>query len=233
LQFNESQTNLIEVGAHWQSKDYYDRADLTSLPTLDDIPILADKNIIKGKLAQGFKAEYRVFDGGTGDFESYVGRTVPLTQTFLGLEVATEAEAWTLREILYGLKGRQKTFWAPSYRMDFTVTETIGASDVAVTFEENDFHRFAEDAPDPWGAIMIQTVDGTQYFREITATSAPVAGEETITIAQLGTEVLVSDIVFASLLVRSRLDTDNITIEHLRTGNIKVRVPLAGVKESA
>jgi hypothetical protein len=117
--------------------------------------------------------------------------------------------------------------------MDFTVTETIDATDTAITFEENDFHRFAEDAPDPWGAIMIQTLDGTQYFRKITATSAPVAGEETITIAQLGTEVLVPNIVFASLLVRSRLDTDNITIEHLRTGNIKIRMPLAGVKESA
>jgi hypothetical protein len=224
---------MIVVGAHWQSNDYYNRADLTSLPVLDGIPIIADKNIIKGKLSQGFKAEYRIFDGGTGDFESYSGRTVPLTQTFLGLEVATEAEAWTLRKILYGLRGRQKTFWAPSYRMDFTVTETIDATDTTITFEENDFHRFAEDAPDPWGAIMIQTVDGTQYFRVITATSAPVAGEETITIAQLSSEVLVSNIAFASLLVRSRLATDNITIEHLRTGNIKVRVPLAGVKESA
>ena len=180
-----------------------------------------------------FKIEYDLFDSVGGVFNTIVGRTVPETTTFLGIDVHTEAEAFTIRKILYGLKGRQKTFWLPTFRNDFTVTTTIGSADLTITFEENDFDRFVTDAPDPWSGLYIELFDGTQFFRLITGSTPPVAGEESISInSPLGQIVTAAEIRFASLLVRCRLNQDRISIDHMRLGNIRVRVPVVGVKES-
>jgi hypothetical protein len=237
LKFDETQTNVITIDADWISNDYADLGDLSALSTLDGIPILGENErnlIFKGKLPQGFRIDYDLFDSDGGDFGTVINRTVPETLTYLGMEVQTEAAAFALRKILYGLMGRQKSFWLPTFRNDFTITDDIGGADLDITFEENDFHRFAEDAPDPLGGIYIETWAGDQYFKMITATSSPVAGEETLTIDSfLGTPVAVAEIRKASLLVRSRFNRDRITIRHSHIGNYRLRVPVVGVKESA
>ncbi len=233
FQYEETQNNIITLDAQWLSNDFEDLSDLSSLPTLDGIPILADPNLIDTTLAQGFNADYDLFDTVGGPFQAFRNRTVPETQTFRGFEVAGDAAAWTLRQILYGLKGRQKSFWMPTFRNDFTVVVPIGAADLNITFEENDFHRFAEDGPDPWGGFYLELVDGTQFFREIVGTTAPSGGQESITLgASLGQAVTLAEIRISGLLVRSRFDQDRIAIEWPRTGNIKSRIPVVGVKES-
>lgn len=234
FKFEETQNNVITIDAQWLSNDYGDLADLSSLPTLDGIPILADPNLIDETLEQGFKINYDLFDSVGGDFQSIVGRTVPETQTFRGFEVRDDAAAFLLREILYGFQGKQKSFWLPSWRTDFTVTDDIGSSDLNIKIVESDFHRFVEDGPDPWSGIFIELFDGTQFFRTITATVAPSGGEETVTInSALGQAITVAEIRHAGLLIRSRFNQDRISIEHTQTGNIRVRIPVVGVKESA
>lgn len=234
LQFEETQNNVVTINAQWLSNDYANLGDVSSLPVLDGIPIMGAKNLMGSEsLTQGFQIKYDLTDSITGDFVVDIGRTVPEPRSFLGIEVATEAEAFTVRKILYGLKGKQKTFWLPTFRDDFTITQNIGAGDLTITFEENDFDRFVTEGPDPWGGIYIETFDGTQYFRTITGTTPPVAGEESISIGtSLGTVVTVPEIRMASILTRSRFNQDRLTIQHLRIGNIKLRIPVVGVKES-
>jgi len=233
FQFTETQNNIVTVNVNWLSNDPVDLGDVSSLPVLDGIPVLASNNLMEGRLSQGFKIKYQLIDSTVGLFQSVVDRTVPETFTTLGIEVATEAEAWTLRKILYGLRGKQKTFWLPTFRNDFTISQTIGPADTEISFVENDFHRFVEGGPDPWGGIYIELFDGTQIFRTIVGTTAPSAGEESVTIGtSLGVTILVPEIRRASLLVRSRFATDRISIKHLRVGNIQLRIPVVGVKES-
>jgi len=216
------------------SNDYADLGDLSSLPVLDGIPVLGDPNLIQGTLAESFKISYTIEDSVTGDFRAFVSRTVPEPSTFLGIEVATEAEAWVVRQIIYGLKGKQKSFWLPTFRNDFIVTQTIGSADLSIVFEENDFNRFVEGAPAPWDGIYLELFDGTTFFRTISGTTSPVAGEETVVLdLSLGTAVTVPEIRKMSLLVRSRFNQDRITIEHKRIGNISLRIPVVGVKESS
>jgi hypothetical protein len=234
FQFEETTNNIVTISADWLSNDYADLGDLSSLPVLDGIPVMGAKNLVDGgRLQQGFRIKYDLQDSQTGDFIAIADRTVPEPRTFLGIEVSTEAEAWVIRQIIYGLKGRQKSFWLPTFRDDFTVTQDIGAGDLSILFSENDFHRFVEDGPDPWGGIYIELFDGTQFFRTITGTTAAVAGEEAVAInASLGQAVTVADIRMMSILTRSRFNQDRISIQHTRIGNIKLRIPVVGVKES-
>ena len=233
ITFEETQNNIVRLNANWLSNDYADLADLSSLPTLGGIPVLGDPNLIQGTLSQGLQIRYSIEDSTTGDFRAFAGRTVPETKSFLGIEVATEAEAWVIREVIYGLKGKQKTFWLPTFRNDFIVTQNIGAADLSIVFEENDFHRFVEGAPAPWDGVYIELFDGTTFVQTLDDTTAPVAGEEAVVLrASIGTAITVPEIRKMSLLVRSRFNQDRIIIQHNRIGNITLRIPVVGVKES-
>lgn len=44
----------------------------------------------------------------------------------------TPAEAWSLRQWLYAIRGRQKKFLVPTFAEDLTLTQQIGAADVTV-----------------------------------------------------------------------------------------------------
>ncbi len=231
IEWAETSNNVLTIAVGWLTTDVTDLADLSSLGTLDGIPILDDLNFMDRTLDQSLRRDYDFLDSGSGVFEILFGRTVPEYATMKGFQPQTEAAAFELRKILYGLSGRQKSFWLPTFREDFKVTTGIGAGDVIIEVEDAGYDRFV-DAADPWAGIMIELFDGTRFFRQIVSSTPAVGGTETITIdSVLGSPVAVVDIRRASLMIRSRFNTDRIEIEHLQIGHLRVRIPVVGVKQ--
>lgn len=232
VEWSRRPTGATSLRIGWLSEDVADLGDLSGLPTHDSLPVLADFNFIDRTLEEKVTRKYELFDSESGTFEAIVGRIITELGTAKGFEARGAADTWTLREILYGLNGKQTSFFLPSWRQDFNLITTIGSADVNLDVDVVDYERFI-DTQDPYGDIMIQLKDGTQFFRNITnVVQGTSPTREVLTInASLGQIVTANDIAFFCYLNRVRLNVDKIEIEHTRLNEISVRVPVAGVIE--
>ncbi len=231
IEWAETPNNVVTISAGWLATEVVDLADLSSLDTLDGIPILDDLNFMDQTLDQSLRRKYHFFDSESGVFEILFGRTVPEYATIKGFQPQTDSAAWELRKILYGLHGKQQSFWLPTFRNDFQITSGIGAGDTLIEVEDAGYERFVDGA-EPWAGIMIEKRDGTRFFRRIIGSTPEVGGVEEIEIdSPLGVAVAAVDVRRMSLLVRSRFNVDRIEIEHMQIGNLRVRIPVVGVKQ--
>lgn len=230
IEWEESRNNVLFLSIGWLSESVADLGDLSSLPTHDGLPVLSGLNFMDNRLQGKVTRKYDMIDQESGVFEVLFGRTITEYSTTKGFEPKTDADCWLMRQILYGLNGKQTTFFLPSFRNDFQATGTIGASATDIEVELVGYDRLIDTA-DPYGDIMVELMDGTQIFRNITG-SASDGITDTITLnASLGQEVTIANTRFFSYLYRVRLNVDTVEIEHSRLSNMTVRVPLAGVKQ--
>lgn len=221
---------VTTLAVGWLSEDVADLGDLTSLPTHAGLPVFSDLNFMDQSLDEKITRKYDIFDNESGSFEVLFGRIISELGTVKGFFAKTAATAFTLREILYGLKGKQTTFFLPSFQNDFNLLVTIGAADTGIEVSPAGYTQFL-DGQDPWGDIMIRLKDGTDFFRNITnAVEATGPDREILTMdSSLGQVVTVAQIDFICYLHRARLNTDKVELEYHRVDDVSVRVPIAGV----
>jgi len=130
----------------------------------------------------------------------------------------TPADKWSRRRWVWGLKGRQKPFWLPTWRKDLVLASSIGASDTSITTA----HRAGVAS-----GRHIQIDDGSNvYYRQITSVT-PGSPNDTIGISSsLGSAVSSATISFLDLV---RLDTDLVEFIHSGSERTVVSVPVKGV----
>ncbi len=218
----------------WMTEESTDLADLSGLATHDGTVVFDDPNFIDGNtIEEGLKGKFQIFDSETGKFASLDRRLSPQLNFMKGFETHTEAESFLLRKRLYGLLGRQKSFYVPSWRKDFELVNAIGAADTNIDVVPVDYSRFNPTGHAPFGDIMIELNDGTRFFRKIISATVGIgapAREELEIDSSLGQTVSVSEIKRISYLYKVRLNSDVVEIHHIDRGVYSVRIPLAGVR---
>jgi hypothetical protein len=143
----------------------------------------------------------------------------------------TAQELWLIRQLLYALRGRQRSFWMPTYREDFVLTDPVGSTSTTLLMEQVGYERYI-DTSEPLGDIAIYLLDGSVFFREVTDVQPGVGDTEQFTIdSSLGVAVDPTDILRISYLVRSRLDSDSVSIIHRGLGRAQINVPVVGIIE--
>ena len=224
---------LQDFTCQWLAEEVTDLADLSGLPTHEGTVVFDDPNYIQDVLTETMMAKFRVFDGGVGNFVVAERRLSPEINFAKGFETQNDADSFTLRKRLYGLLGRQKAFYIPTFRKDFVLVNTIGGGDINLDVEPVGYTRFNPNTYAPFGDIMIELNDGTRFFREIVGTVEGVglpAREELEMKTNLGVPVLVSDVKRISFLYKVRLASDRIEIFHGNRGHYSVRIPLIGIR---
>jgi hypothetical protein len=234
IKYDEAQTNYILAKISWVFADTADLADQSSLTLMaaDSLPILAGPNFIDQGLEQGLKSNYGLFDNGSGDFKILPKRDRPLYEGFKGFYARGVADQWQLRQVLAGFYGKQKTFYLPTFREDFTAAATIGSADTSIEILEVGYNTHVT-ARGPWVGLQITLNDGTIFYRKIVGSDTSVTpGQEVLDIdSSLGQAVLTSEIRRISLMSLCRFASDNYQIEWNWSGDIEVRIPVVGVPE--
>lgn len=174
----------------------------SSYPQHDGIDVLTDAGIVR-RLTGDLKQAYGILDNGVGSFE------VTPTQTFSrkrGMIAFAENNAWSRRQWLYALRGRDTPFWVPTWERDLVLTAPIGASDTSITVQQ-----IAPVGTALVGRSIQIDNDGTYIHREITGATDG-AGTHTLDIAATGEGVpITAEIGF---MTRSRLDVDLLKLSH-------------------
>lgn len=222
----------LTVDIKWLAEEVVDLAEIDGNLTLfNGRPVLTGFNYVDETLAEKITEKYELFDSESGTFQPLERRTVPEYATQKGFETATPADSWDLRKLIYALRGKQRSFYMPTWRSDFVATDTIGSSDLNITVEEADHARFINGI-EPFAALMVLLNDGTQLFRNITGIAPGSPGEELVSIdVSLGQTVTVAEIRHISYLLLARLGSDRVIFRHRFKDVVSVRIPVIGVKQ--
>lgn len=232
VEWDLTPNGVLTLNAKWLAFETTDlAADDGDLTIYRGLPVLTGFNFVNDGLSESYADKYELFDNATGEFRALRRRTIGEYRSNKGFETDTAEDAWTLRQLIYALRGQQRTFWMPTWRNDFEVLDTIGPSDLDITVSEAAHSRFIAGT-EPFSSLMVLLRDGTQFFRQITGASEGAPGEETISIDNsLGQAVNPGDIQLVSFLYRARLGSDRVAFTHRHKGVVSVRTPIIGVKQ--
>ncbi len=160
--------------------------------------------------------------------ETVVKSQEPYRKRTLTMKALDRNEIYTLICFLYTLKGRLRSFWAPTYTDDITITTNILATDTQLTINNIDYNLI-------WfGSYMrsfieVRMHNGTIYRREITAAQAHATDTtlEFITIdSAFGVDITPDDISTISFFELVRLDTDTLTFNWQTSAVLQVQLPV-------
>ena len=216
------------IDMRWRSSEYKDLATDTGLTLYKSMPVFIDTNFLgSDSREEPFGGNAEFLDTNVGVF-SVIRKSFPKLDFKKRWEPETAAQVWALRLLIHALRGRQRSFWLPTYRNDFTLTEVIGAADTVLSVERSGYPRYLT-LNEPIKHIAIMLKNGTTYYREIINASDTGAVDNLTIDANLGSTIQIADVARISYLVRCRLNTDTVRIDHTGLGRATVEVPVRGV----
>lgn len=231
IQFSRPRGELVKARGNFQVLDSRDlataKAYVPPYPTYRSRPVLNSRYVVLSDLGETVNRSTEALDGVasrpvlTPDV-GYADRRQTLTYN-----PQSRAERWAVKLWLSYLRGRQKSFWLPSWNQDMVVAATMTAGTVTLVVRPVGLAANYSGG----GHLLIQQPDGTQYFR---AFSSPViAGSfEQVTLdSAVATDVTSS--TFVCIIRHVRQDADSVELEHGYAGSSAATVAVTETPEGA
>lgn len=193
----------------------------------NSVDVVTDRSVILGDLSEKIVRSVDLFDNGSGVIEVATKNDyVTATQT-LTFDSITDADAWNVRQWLYSKRGKQRTFWLPTWNEDLQVVLDISAESMALTCLPINYPLYYTTK-----TILIQHTNGTKYYRTIVSGVTNEDGTEQLSINEsLGIVVTPAEIEFVCFMQLCRLSSDNITISHKGSGRQSITLNVTEVPE--
>jgi hypothetical protein len=126
-----------------------------------------------------------------------------------------------LRDWLHRRAGQYRPFWMPTYTRDVRITNTGTITNVLTAYDDEYGER---------GHLAIRLLDGTWLTAEVDAVTDAGSGLINITLTEaLNIEADTIDQI--SYLIRWRLSSDRIEMEHVGAGRLFAAVPITEIPE--
>jgi len=184
------------------------RRAFNGLPTYLGRDVLVDPTVLQQPLRDTIGQTVEMVDNGFGPVAIEPKRAYLQLRSTISFSDYGAAHRWSRRRWLHGLRGRQRSFWLPTWGRELLLQADV---------ETGDDFLIVAAGPDlsTWISrhIMFDLPTGG-VFRQITAASFDALGHR-LTIAPLDVDVPSGTPVH--VLTKMRLDTDRIELEHSAT----------------
>jgi hypothetical protein len=192
------------------------------LPSYLGYPVQTDPSLTRAPLTASLRRAVEYVDNGFGPVALEPLRDVFERGETITLKAQGPAERWTLRRWLWSLRGRQASFWLPTWgrELQLQAALTSGSAQMRVA-------PIAELTAYVGRKILLEMPGGPR-FRTITAAVAEGANHRLTISSNLGEPVPVGTKVHFLTLVRS--DADRVEIQHGAAAN-EVTLPVVEVLE--
>jgi hypothetical protein len=201
-----------------------DALDLTSpvLPSYLGSPVQTDPSLTRVPITANLRHAFEYVDNGFGPVVIEPLRDVFERGETLTLKAQGPAKRWALRRWLWSLRGRQASFWLPTwgYELQLQAAMISGSAQIRVA-------PVAELAAYVGRKILLDMPGGPR-FRTITAAVAEDANHRLTISSNLGEPVPVGTKVHFLTLVRS--DSDRVEIQHGAVAS-EVTLPVVEVQD--
>lgn len=203
--------------------------DTTPFNTYNSKVLLDDCNLLDGEtMAQTLSLRVASFDNEVGlVFRDPVWDRN--RRSFRkGFHCDTRARIKEVRRLLIALRGRQVSFYMPTFSEDLVATQGITSGTNSLVVENVNYTRFVGTTPrEHKKTIRLTFDDDTTEINEVTAAVETSGTEETLTLQNNWTVTkTVSEIVRIEFVELVNLASDAVDIEHERIGRADVFFPV-------
>lgn len=192
-----------------------DIADDSAWNVYDGKPFLdAANKVTGGQLAESLRTKVFVIDNLSGVRTQVTGWDHNKRYSKKGWKTNTRQELWELRQLLHFLKGRQVSFYIPTFWKDIVPNDTMLIGTAVINMENI---GYTINAYQRWPKQFIRVIfkDGTILIREIQNSSEVSAVQEQLTLdASWPATYEPEDIERIEYLEKVRIDVDDIIIIH-------------------
>lgn len=209
-----------------------DLGSTSGWPTFNSKVLLNDPNAIEQTLDGSIERQITVFDGSTGKFSqasTWNRARHGSAKTFI---TRTRSALWSVRKLLHAFRGRQVSFYLPTFTKDVTLAATYLSGGSAITIHNVGYTRYAKQRT-PKVNLNIVLNNGTTFQRNVTSSTEVDPATEQLTLsATIGQNIAPEDVARIEFFEKVRIDNDEITIEHRSSnGEAKVGFPVKVVLE--
>jgi hypothetical protein len=188
-----------------------------------------DCNVMDGEMAEQYKRRIYRIDNKTGAVN--VGSTWDRGKRShqKGFVLRSRAEILEFRKLMHSLRGRQISFYIPTFNDDLTVKASLGVGTSTMDIERIEYERLIQSR-EPKITFKITFTDGTSLIREVQSATGVDSSTERLTLdttwpsTRAASEV--SRVQFYELV---RFDSDNVVIEYPRIGLATCQMPVLQV----
>lgn len=215
-----------------EAVDREDLSDVSAWPEYDGKVLLDDPNAISTTLDSSLDRNLVLIDGETGEYlldGRWDRNRRSTTKRFI---IRGREHLWQVRQLLYGLRGRQISFWLPTFSDDLRLVLDYTSGGGSITVANVGYAANAQTRV-PKRDIRVTLTDGTVLLRRIS--SATEIDEDTEQLALSTTipqNIDVGDVRRIEFLELVRIDTDRISLQHFNAnGEAEVSFPVRTVFE--
>lgn len=192
--------------------------------------LLAEPNWRDG-LETEFNSEAKVLDFETGGFAISVRSGIPEIVHQYKWLLKSRQELTAFRAFLGRRSGKFAGFWMPSWRNDFTLTQTVTSGSNGFQAYEN-YYGLLVDAAVGRNHVMIFLRNGTYVLKEISSAgrnSIDPSLVDVVTTTTMGADFEPSDVKIACIIGWYRLFNDRVTLTYPDKHIAEVTMSLANV----
>lgn len=209
-----------------------DLSSTSGWPTYNSKVLLSDPNAIEQTLDGSIQRQITVFDGATGKLSqssTWNRARHGSAKTFI---TRTRAGLWSVRRLLHALRGRQVSFYLPTFTKDISLKTLYLSGGSALTIFNVGYTRYAKQRT-PKLDIRIILKNGTTFTRTITNSAEVDPTTEQLTISSsIAQNIDPNDVLRIEFFEKVRIDNEEITILHQdANGTAKIGFPVKVVLE--
>lgn len=206
--------------------------DTSAFSAFNGKVLFDDANFINGTLPEDYRRRIEVFDNETGVLSQDSIWTRNRRGSAKGFITNSRQGVWELRQVLYALKGRQVSFYLPTFYRELIPTADISGASTQITVQNAGYTRFVKNRA-PKNLIAVIQTDGTVLTRTVSSSAEVDANTEQLQAdVAFPSTIPVADIKRIEFYELVRFDTDRFTIEHQDAlGNARLNAPVRVVFE--
>lgn len=228
VSYSRDSNAYITANATFDVTSGKDLAAEGTYPTYRSKIVLTDRTTVVGSINERISRSIDVFDNGSGPVQVEVNNNWTRHLQTIGFVGHGRAKIWTLRKWFHARRGKQKTFWLPSWNKDLNILLNVVDSANSITVESISYPVYYTVKD-----ILIQLKSGTRIFNRITGGSTDANGRDVLALSSpIVTGFAVSDVDFVCFMSHVRLDTDTVTIQHYNYGEIGINVAVTETPEA-
>lgn len=212
----ERQATYADVNANFLVQDNIDLVDLyvSSYPTYNDLDVITDRPVLLEPVSESIIRPMEFRDNGFGPVAVQWAQNYSNLGQTASFYVPKGQRLWEKRLWAHSLRGKQKTFYLPSFNYDLDLQDVIDPGDTTILIKSIGPTGYYLNK-----SLMIWLKDGTRYMRGIT-NAANLGANDSLTISSaLGATVNIADVKMICFIRLTRSDSDSLRFDHrLMTG---------------
>ncbi len=227
IQFERDASDITTAKATFVVTRNVSLAADIGLPKYRGKDVLNNPLVIVGSMNERVSRAVDEFDNGSGPIVVDIRNNWVQSRRVLTFDLMDRAERWAARQWLHAVKGKQKSFWLPTWNSDLILAQDAPSGQSLLVVRPIGYpeHYTVRD-------VMVRKTDGTVlYLRILSGGASPDGSERLVLESPLTQELRAADVEIISFLDHVRFDTDQITITHLDANRATINAPVVEVPE--